>query len=111
MRNFYNSSLGANLAAAILRAIFGVVFGVTGFLLGREAYLHLVAPHFADEKLQLVFTILVPLAGALLGVLLAPLAQSIFEGELNAIERSIERLAPYELAGGAIGLIAGLVIA
>ncbi len=111
MRNLHNASLGPNLAAAILRAIFGIVFGVTGFLLGREAYLHLVAPHFADEKLQLVFTLLVPLAGAVLGVLLAPLAQSIFEGELNSIERAIERLAPYELAGGAIGLIAGLVIA
>jgi uncharacterized protein YacL len=111
MRNFHNASLGPNLAAAILRAIFGIVFGVTGFLLGREAYVHLVAPYFADEKLQLVFTIAVPLAGALAGVLLAPLAQSVFEGELNSIERAIERLAPYELAGGAIGLIAGLVIA
>ena len=43
--------------------------------------------------------------------ILAPAAQSIFEGELNSIESAIEHLAPYELAGGALGLIAGLVIA
>lgn len=95
----------------MLRAVFAIVFAVTGFLLGREAYLHLVALHFTSETLQLVFLILIPLIGALAGVLLAPLAQTIFESELNSVERSIERLAPYELAGGAIGLIAGLVIA
>ncbi|HEV2260846.1 MAG TPA: PIN domain-containing protein [Candidatus Rubrimentiphilum sp.] len=95
----------------MLRAVFAVVFAVTGFLLGREAYLHLVALHFTSETLQLVFLILIPLIGALAGVLLAPLAQTIFENQLNSVERSIERLAPYELAGGAIGLIAGLVIA
>jgi len=33
------------------------------------------------------------------------------EATLRAIERAIERLAPYEIAGGAMGLIAGLVIA
>ena len=111
MRNIHNASLGPHVAAAILRGVFAIVFAVTGFLLGREAYVHLVAPHFAAESLQLAFTIVVPLAGALLGLFLAPVAQSIFESELNAIERAIERLAPYEIAGGAIGLIAGLVIA
>jgi uncharacterized protein YacL len=40
--------------------------------------------------------------------LLAPLAQSFFEDELNLVERAIERLAPAELAGGAIGLLVGL---
>jgi uncharacterized protein YacL len=50
-------------------------------------------------------------AGALAGIFLAPLAQTFFEDELNAVERAIERLAPVELAGGAIGLIVGLVIA
>ncbi len=111
MRNVHNTSLGPHVAAAILRAVFAVVFTVTGFLLGREAYVYLVAPHFAAESLQLAFTIGVPLAGALLGLFVAPVAQSVFEKELNAIERAIERLAPYEIAGGAIGLIAGLVIA
>jgi uncharacterized protein YacL len=42
---------------------------------------------------------------------LAPLAQSLFEGELTQVETAIERLAPSELAGGAVGLIVGLVIA
>ncbi len=111
MRNVHNASLGPHVAAAILRAVFAVVFAITGFLLGREAYVYLVASHFAAESLQLAFTIGVPLAGALLGLFLAPAAQTIFEKELNAIERAIERLAPYEIAGGAIGLIAGLVIA
>ena len=111
MRNIHNASLGPNFAAAILRAVFAIVFAVIGFLLGREAYLYLVAPHFANENLQLAFTVAVPLAGAILGLFLAPLAQTVFEGELNSMERAIERLAPYEIAGGAIGLITGLVIA
>ena len=111
MRGFRDVRVGPGVAAALLRFIFAVVFGVTGFLLGREAYLHLFSLHFASETLQLTFNILSPVAGALIGVLLAPLAQTFFEGELNAVERAIERLAPVELAGGAIGLIVGLLIA
>jgi uncharacterized protein YacL len=111
MRSFRDVRVGPGIAAALLRFIFAVVFGVTGFLLGREAYLHLISLHFASEALQLAFNILTPVAGALVGVLLAPLAQSFFEDELNAVERAIERLAPIELAGGAVGLILGLVIA
>lgn len=99
------------MAAALLRFVFAVVFGVTGFLLGREAYVHLFSLHVASEALQLTFDILAPVLGALVGVLLAPVAQAFFEDELNAVERAIERLAPVELAGGAIGLIVGLLIA
>jgi len=95
----------------LLRLLFALVFGATGFLLGREAYLHLISLHMATERLQLTLTILVPVVGAVVGVLLAPAAQSIFEEELNSAERAIERLAPAQLAGGAIGLIAGLIIA
>jgi uncharacterized protein YacL len=111
MRRFRDVRVGPSVAAALLRFIFAVVFGVTGFLLGREAYTHLFSLHFASEALQLAFNVLTPVAGAIIGVLLAPLAQAFFEDELNAVERAIERLAPAELAGGAIGLIAGLVIA
>jgi uncharacterized protein YacL len=111
MRGFRDVRVGPGVAAALLRFIFGIVFGVTGFLLGREAYLHLFSLHFASEALQLTFNILSPVVGAVIGVLLAPLAQSFFEDELNAVERAIERLAPVELAGGAVGLILGLVIA
>ena len=111
MRNIRNASIGPSIAGAILRVVFAIVFAVTGFLLGREAYAAFVAPHFANETVQLAFTLAVPLAGAILGLFLAPAAQSVFENELNAIERAIERLAPYEIAGGALGLIAGLVIA
>lgn len=111
MRGFRDVRVRPGVAAALLRFVFAVVFGVTGFLLGREAYLHLFSLHFASEPLQLAFNILAPVAGAVIGVLLAPLAQSFFEDELNAVERAIERLAPVELAGGAIGLIVGLLIA
>jgi uncharacterized protein YacL len=111
MRGFRDVRVGPGVAAALLRFIFAIVFGVTGFLLGREAYLHLFSLHFASEALQLTFNILSPIVGAVIGVLLAPLAQSFFEDELNAVERAIERLAPVELAGGAVGLILGLVIA
>ncbi len=95
----------------MLRAAFVVVFGVTGFLLGREAYYNLFSLHFANEGLQLTFLILSPVVGAIIGALLAPLAQSLFEGELELVERAMERLSPAEIAGGAVGLIVGLVIA
>ncbi|HEY8314775.1 MAG TPA: PIN domain-containing protein [Candidatus Baltobacteraceae bacterium] len=111
MRSVRNIRVGSNLAGTALRVIFGIVFGVTGFLLGREAYIHLFSLHFANEPLQLLFTVLAPVFGALIGVALAPFAQALFEDELNAVESSIERLSPAELAGGAIGLIAGLVVA
>jgi uncharacterized protein YacL len=80
-------------------------------LLGREAYLNVFSLHFANEAMQLAFLILSPVVGAIVGVLLAPLAQSFFEDELIVVEGAIERLAPAEIAGGAIGLIVGLVIA
>jgi uncharacterized protein YacL len=111
MRGLRNIRVGPNAAAALLRFLFAVIFGITGFLLGREAYLQLFSLHFASEALQLTFTILSPVAGAIIGVLLAPIAQTLFEDELNSVERAIERMAPGELAGGAIGLILGLLIA
>jgi uncharacterized protein YacL len=95
----------------VLRGVFAVVFAVSGFLLGREAYVNILSLHFASEGLQFALLILSPVVGAVVGVLLAPLAQSLFEDELNSVEGAMERLAPAELAGGAIGLIAGLVIA
>jgi len=88
-----------------------LVFGVTGFLLGREAYFNLFSLHFAGEGVQLAFLILSPVIGAIVGALLAPLAQSIFEVELERVEGAMERLSPAEIAGGAVGLIVGLVIA
>ncbi len=95
----------------MLRVAFIVVFGVTGFLLGREAYLHVFSLHFASEGLQLAFLVLSPVAGAIVGALIAPLAQSLFEGELDVAERAMERLSPAEVAGGAVGLIVGLIVA
>jgi uncharacterized protein YacL len=84
---------------------------VTGFLLGREAYLHLISPHTPSEGLQLAFLILSPVVGAIVGALLAPFAQTLFETELELVERAMERLSPAEIAGGTVGLIVGLVIA
>ncbi len=95
----------------MLRAAFIVVFGVTGFLLGREAYFSLFSPHFANEALQLAFLILSPAVGAVAGALLAPLAQALFERQLQQAEGAMERLTPAEIAGGALGLIVGLLIA
>jgi len=102
---------GSTFAATALRGFFAIVFAVTGFLLGREAYLNIFALHFASDALQWTFLIGSPVAGAVLGLLLAPLAQALFEDELVQVETAIERLAPSELAGGAVGLIVGLVIA
>ena len=103
--------VGPNLSATILRALFAVVFGVTGFLLGREAYIHVFALHFANEMWQVAFNIVTPVAGAIVGVALAAPAQTFFEDELVVVEGAIDRLAPMELAGGAIGLIVGLIVA
>lgn len=100
-----------NLSGTLLRAFFAIVFFVTGFLLGREVYLNVLSQHFAGEALQWTMLIGAPVAGAVIGVLIAPLAQSFFEDELFAVERAIERLAPAQIAGGAAGLLVGLGIA
>jgi len=94
-----------------LRTVFGLVFAITGFLLGRETYYNVLSLHFANEGLQLTLLILAPVVGAIIGIFLAPLAQVFFEDELSTVEGAIERLAPAEVAGGAVGLIVGLVIA
>jgi uncharacterized protein YacL len=60
---------------------------------------------------QVVLLIVAPVVGAVIGVFLVPAAQGLFETELVTVERAIERLAPGELVGGAIGLTTGLVIA
>ncbi|MDQ6931278.1 MAG: hypothetical protein M3126_11515, partial [Candidatus Eremiobacteraeota bacterium] len=83
-----------NLSGTLLRIVFAVVFGVTGFLLGREAYIRLFALHFASEMWQLAFTILSPVVGAVIGVAVAPAAQTIFEDELVVVEGAIDRLSP-----------------
>ena len=59
----------------------------------------------------IVLKILAPTAGAVLGIFIVPLAQALFELELGETEKALERLTPPQLAGGAIGLIAGLLIA
>lgn len=99
------------MSRALLRIAFILVFGVTGFVLGREAYFNLLAPHFANEGLQVALLILSPVVGAIVGALLAPLAQTFFEGELEHVEGAMERLSPAEIAGGAVGLVVGLLIA
>jgi uncharacterized protein YacL len=99
------------MTTTMLRVLFMAVFAIAGFLLGREAYLHLISLHVASQGWLIGLTIGVPTAGAVAGLFLAPLAQSIFEVELDKVERAIERLAPSEILGGVIGLIAGLVVA
>lgn len=99
------------MSATLLRMLFMSVFAVAGFLLGREAYTHLISLHVANQTWLIVLTIVVPVAGAILGLFAAPVAQSIFEVELDSVERTLERLTPSQLLGGAVGLIAGLVVA
>lgn len=96
------------MAGAILRTTFIIVFAVTGFLLGREAYLSVLSLHFANEAMQLALSIGSSIIGALVGVLLAPLGQSFFEDELALAEGAIERLSASEILGGAVGLVVGL---
>src|ERR1700730_2804564 len=102
---------GRGLATALLRVAFAAIFGVTGFLLGREAYLRLISLHVASQFWQLTLLIAAPVVGAVVGVLVVPFAQTFFERELHQVERAIDRLAPGELVGGAIGFVTGLVVA
>jgi uncharacterized protein YacL len=95
----------------LLRLLFGVAFATAGFLLGRELYDRTLSLHIANGRLQLALLIAVPVLGALIGVLLTPYAQVFFESALSATERSIERMPPSEIAGGVVGLIAGLIVA
>jgi uncharacterized protein YacL len=99
------------VSATLLRVLFAAVFGTTGFFLGRDAYTHALSLHVASQFWQVTLLIVAPIVGALIGVFVAPIAAVAFETELLAVERAIERLAPSELVGGAVGLIAGLVIA
>jgi uncharacterized protein YacL len=102
---------GRGVATALLRVVFAAIFGVTGFLLGREAYVHLISLHVASQFWQLAFLVVAPVVGAVVGVLIVPAAQLLFETELHQVERAMDRLAPGELVGGAVGLVTGLVIA
>ena len=102
---------GGHLAGVVLRLVFAAIFGTTGFLLGREAYDRAISIHVASQWWQFAAVVIAPVIGALLGVLIVPTAQRVFERELVAVERAIDRMAPGELVGGAIGLTAGLIIA
>jgi uncharacterized protein YacL len=99
------------MSKALLRVLFMIVFAVAGFLLGREAYTHLISLHVANEAWLMALTVGVPTLGAVVGLFVAPYAQSLFEVELDSVEATIARLSPGEIAGGTIGLIVGLVIA
>src|SRR6202048_3604321 len=102
---------GRRLSTTLLRLVLFVIFGITGFLLGKEAYLRLISLHVASQFWQLTLLIAAPVMGAVVGVLVVPFAQTFFERELRQVERAIDRLAPGELVGGAIGLVTGLVVA
>jgi uncharacterized protein YacL len=99
------------ISTTILRAIFATVFATVGFLLGRELFSHLISLHVANEEWLVVLTFSVPVIGAVAGIFVAPLAQTIFEVELGQMEQALEDLTPAQLVGGAAGLIVGLLIA
>jgi uncharacterized protein YacL len=99
------------MSTALLRFVFMAVFAVAGFLLGREAYEHLISLHVANQGWLIALTIVVPVAGAVIGIFVAPIVQSLFEVELDEVERAMDRLSPGQILGGAIGLIVGLLVA
>jgi uncharacterized protein YacL len=99
------------MSTTILRMIFAAVFAITGFLLGRELFTHLISLHVANQLWLIALTLVVPVLGAVAGVVLAPLAQAVFESELNQVEGMIDHLTPGQLVGGVIGLLVGLVVA
>ena len=99
------------VSAALLRGVFAV--GAPDRRLParqRSSARHALPPR-REPDLAVRPRIVARCSGRCAGVCLAPLAQTLFEVELNEVESAIEHLAPSELAGGAIGLIVGLVIA
>ena len=102
---------GGHLAGVVLRLVFAAIFGTTGFLLGREAYDRAISIHVANQWWQFAAVVIAPVIGAVVGVLVVPMAQHVFERELVAVERAVDRMAPGELVGGAIGLTGGLIVA
>ena len=99
------------MPTTILRIIFALVFAITGFLLGRELFTHLISLHVANQIWLYVLTIGIPVLGAVAGIFIAPPVQALFETELNEVEGLIDRLSPGQLLGGVVGLLAGLLIA
>jgi len=99
------------MPTTILRIIFALVFAITGFLLGRELFTHLISLHVANQIWLYVLTIGIPVLGAVAGIFIAPPVQALFETELNEVEGLIDRLSPGQLVGGVVGLLAGLLIA
>jgi len=99
------------MPTTILRIIFALVFAITGFLLGRELFTHLISLHVANQIWLYALTIGVPVLGAVAGIFVAPPVQALFETELNQVEGLIDRLTPGQLIGGVVGLLAGLLIA
>src|SRR6201994_2145667 len=91
---------GAHLAGVILRLVFAAIFGTTGFLLGREAYDRAISIHVANQWWQFAAVVVAPVIGAVLGVLVVPMAQRVFERELSAVERAVDRLPPGRHVGG-----------
>ena len=103
--------MNAAMSTTILRVVFMLVFATAGFLLGREAYTHMISLHVASQAWLIGLTIVVPVLGAVAGLFVAPFAQAAFESLLGDVEHAMEDLRPGQLAGGAIGLIAGLIVA
>jgi uncharacterized protein YacL len=103
--------MSAAMSTTMLRVFFMLVFATAGFLLGREAYTHLISLHVASQIWLIGLTIVVPVLGAVTGLFVAPFAQTAFESLLSDVERGMENLAQGQLVGGAIGLIAGLIVA
>jgi len=103
--------MSAAMSTTILRVVFMLVFATAGFLFGREAYTHLISLHVASQVWLIGLTIVVPVLGAVIGLFIAPFVQTAFESLLSDVEHGMEDLGQGQLVGGAIGLIAGLVIA
>ena len=97
--------------SALLRFFFAATFGVTGFFVGREFDLHVIALHLASGFWQNVFRFLAPVVGSLVFVLISPFAQRLFESELVLLEEASEYLSGAEIAFGTVGLCVGLVVA
>ena len=95
--------------STLLRFFFAVVFGVTGFLLGRELDLQLIALHLTSSFWQNVARFGTPVFGAMAGVASSPFAQRLFERELAVLETASEYLSATEIIGATAGFCIGLV--
>lgn len=94
----------------ILRGLFYIIFVLGGTLVGhRVAFFFTPMPAFADNPRAVIIASLA--IGGMIGFLLAPVLVKVFLFAVEGTIEGLQKLSPYEIFFGTIGLIVGLIVA